>query len=121
MAETLGIPIFAIVTVSDIIAYLHNRKIDGRIVLEVQHNTDLFDEATQVDGVYSADPKKDPSAELIPEIGYQEALERQLKVMDSTAFSLCADNGMPIHVFNMGVRGNIVRVLRGESVGSVVR
>jgi len=84
-------------------------------------SADAFFKATQVDGVYSADPRKDPQAKLLPEVGYQEALERQLKVMDSTAFSLCADNRMPIHVFNMGIRGNILRVLRGEPVGSVVR
>ena len=82
---------------------------------------DAFLKATRVDGVFTADPEKDASATLIPEIGFQEALERRLRVMDATAFSLCAENSMPIHVFNMGVRGNILRVLRGEKIGSVVR
>jgi len=82
---------------------------------------DAFLKATQVDGIYTADPRKDPDAQLLREIGYQEALERQLRVMDATAFSLCMENRMPIHVFDLGVRGNVLRVLRGEPVGSVVR
>jgi len=82
---------------------------------------DAFLKATRVDGVYSADPEKDPDAELLPEITYQDALTRRLKVMDSTAFSLCQDNGMPIHVFNLTKPGNILRVVKGEKVGSVVR
>jgi len=77
--------------------------------------------ATQVDGVYTADPAKDPQAKLLPEVTYQQALERQLKVMDATAFSLCMDTGMPIHVFKLQEKGNILRVVRGERVGSVVR
>jgi len=77
--------------------------------------------ATQVDGVYTADPAKDPSAKLLPQVTYQQALERQLKVMDATAFSLCMETGMPIHVFKLQDKGNILRVIRGERVGSVVR
>jgi len=77
--------------------------------------------ATQVDGVYSADPHEDETAVLIPELSYQEALERRLEVMDATAFSLCMQNGMPIHVFKLGTPGNIRRVICGEKVGSVVR
>lgn len=83
-------------------------------------HADAVLKATQVDGIYTADPKHDPDAELIREISYQEALERRLRVMDATALSLCMENGMPIHVFNLGVRGNILRVVRGEDVGSVV-
>jgi uridylate kinase len=82
---------------------------------------DAFLHATQIDDIYTADPRKDPDAQLLREIGYQEALERQLRVMDATAFSLCMENRMPIHVFDLGVRGNVLRVLRGEPVGSVVR
>lgn len=82
---------------------------------------DAFLKATQVDGVYTSDPRTDPDAELLEELTYRECLEKQLRVMDSTAFSLCLDNRMPIHVFNLGVRGNILRVVRGEKVGSVVR
>ncbi len=82
---------------------------------------DAFLKATRVDGIYTADPKKDPDAELLPEVTYQECLEKRLRVMDSTAFSLCFDNRMPIHVFNLRKRGNIKRVVSGEKVGSVVR
>jgi uridylate kinase len=73
----------------------------------------------EFDGVYSADPEKDPSAEFIPELTHLQAIERGLKVMDTTALSLCMDNRMPIHVFKM-TGDNIVRVLSGERVGTVV-
>jgi len=86
---------------------------------EVQ--ADAFLTGTRVDGVYTADPEKDPEAILLPEVTYQEALEKRLRVMDATAFSLCMENGMPIHVFNLGRSGNVLRVVKGESVGSVVR
>ena len=72
------------------------------------------------DGVYSADPETDPGAELIERITHREALERGLRVMDSTALSLCMDNGLPILVFNMSVPENIRRVIRGERVGTIV-
>jgi uridylate kinase len=72
------------------------------------------------DGVYDADPEIDPEARLIERITHREALERGLKVMDSTALSLCMDNRLPIMVFNMSVPENIHRVLHGERVGTVV-
>jgi uridylate kinase len=72
------------------------------------------------DGVYSADPETDPSATMIEHITHREALERGLRVMDSTAFALCMDNGLPIVVFNMSVPENIRRVLRGERIGTLV-
>jgi len=74
----------------------------------------------EYDGVYTADPEKEPGAEFIPELTHLEAIERGLKVMDTTALSLCMDNKMPIHVFKM-TGDNIVRVLSGERVGTVVR
>ena len=74
----------------------------------------------EYDGVYSADPEKDAAAEFIPELTHLQAIERGLKVMDTTALSLCMDNHMPIHVFKM-TGDNIVRVLSGERVGTVVR
>jgi len=74
----------------------------------------------EYDGVYTADPEKEPGAEFIPELTHLEAIERGLKVMDTTALSLCMDNKMPIHVFRM-TGDNIVRVLSGERVGTVVR
>jgi uridylate kinase len=76
--------------------------------------------ATQVDGVYSDDPKTNPQAEKFDEISYLDVLNRGLHVMDTTATSLCMDNNLPIIVFNMHVEGNIERVLRGEAVGTTV-
>jgi uridylate kinase len=75
--------------------------------------------ATRVDGVYDADPLVDPEARLFPSVDYIEVLQRGLKVMDSTAISLCMDNGLPIIVFNMKA-GNIVRIISGEEVGTLV-
>jgi len=77
--------------------------------------------ATQVDGVYSADPLKDPAARRFEEITYLQVLEKGLKVMDATAISLCMDNRVPIIVFNLATRGNIKRVVLGERIGSIVR
>ncbi len=76
--------------------------------------------ATKVDGVYTADPVKDPSATLLKHVGYLEVLERGLRVMDTTAISLCMDNRLPIVVFNIRVPGNIRRIVLGEDVGSTV-
>ena len=73
-----------------------------------------------MDGVYSADPVKDPSAERYTQVSYLDVLKKNLKVMDSTAISLCMDNDLPIIVFDLGVRGNILRVVRGEEVGTTV-
>ncbi|HJX26616.1 MAG TPA: UMP kinase [Thermoanaerobaculia bacterium] len=77
--------------------------------------------ATKVDGLYTADPEKDPDAVLLPEVTYQEVLEKDLKVMDTAAISLCRDNGIPIAIFDMMAAGNIRRVICGERVGSIVR
>jgi uridylate kinase len=74
-----------------------------------------------VEGVYTADPKQDPAAEFIPEITAREALQRGLKVMDSTALSLCMDNDLPINVFNMNDESNIDRIVSGERVGTLVK
>ena len=76
--------------------------------------------ATQVDGVYTADPNLDRDAELLPRLTYQQVLERNLKVMDAAAISLCRENHIPIAVFNLMTPGNIRRVVCGEPVGSVV-
>ncbi|HXV77444.1 MAG TPA: UMP kinase [Candidatus Polarisedimenticolaceae bacterium] len=76
--------------------------------------------ATKVDGVYTADPATDPGAKKLDKIGYLETLERGLKVMDTTAISLCMDNQLPIVVFNVRDPGNVTRIVRGEAVGSVV-
>ena len=73
-----------------------------------------------VQGVYDSDPRQNPEARFLPEVSYQHALEKRLSVMDSTALSLCMDNGLPIHVFNMDDESNIERIVSGERVGTVV-
>ncbi len=77
--------------------------------------------ATGVEGIFSADPRKEPEARLLPEVTYQQVLERNLKFMDAAAVSLCRENHIPIVLFDLGRRGNIYRVVCGEKVGSVVR
>ena len=73
-----------------------------------------------VDGVYTADPRVDPNATRIDHITYQDALQRGLKVVDSTSFSLCMDNGMQMRVFGMEPAGNVTRALLGEEIGTRV-
>jgi uridylate kinase len=73
-----------------------------------------------VEGVYDADPRVNPDAKFLPEITHREAIERRLAVMDSTALSLCMDNALPIHVFNMDDEENIFRIVSGQRVGTVV-
>jgi len=76
--------------------------------------------AKAVDGVYTADPKADPTAEMFREITHREVLERDLKVADATAFSLCMDTNMPIIVFNLHAEGSTARAVSGERVGTLV-
>jgi uridylate kinase len=76
--------------------------------------------ATNVDGIYEADPKKNASAKKFDELSYIEFLSRHLKVMDSTAISLCMDNNLPIIVFSLGTSGNIKRAICGEAIGTSV-
>lgn len=76
--------------------------------------------ATRVDGVYDSNPERDPSAKFLRTVSYRQALESGLQVMDATAIALCMDNGIPIKVFNMRVSGNILRVMMGEDIGSLV-
>jgi uridylate kinase len=77
--------------------------------------------ATNVDGVYTADPKKDPSARFLPQLSFQEALVNGYAVMDANAFGLCKANQLPIVVFNINDPGAIRRVLQGDRVGTIVR
>ena len=83
-------------------------------------NAEVVMKATSVDGVYDADPKKVSGAKRFDSISYQECLERQLKVMDPTAFTLCMDNKKPIIVFDMHTPGNITRALLGEPIGTTI-
>jgi uridylate kinase len=81
---------------------------------------DAILKATKVDGIYTADPKKDPTATMFERLTYLEVIQRDLQVMDTSAISLCRDREVPVHVFNLNVPGNIARVVTGEKVGTVV-
>lgn len=87
--------------------------------LEIE--ADVLVKATNVDGIYSSDPNKDPDAEFISELGYQDAIMRDLEVMDANAFGLCKKNNLPIIVMNVNQQGAIARVIEGERVGTLVR
>ncbi|HUF91194.1 MAG TPA: UMP kinase [Candidatus Limnocylindria bacterium] len=86
----------------------------------VEIGADAIMKATKVDGIYSADPARNPSAERLPRVTYIDVLSRRLEVMDTTAISLCMDNGLPIIVFDLTRSGNIKRIVLGEPVGSIV-
>ena len=86
----------------------------------VEIGADAILKATKVDGIYSADPTRDASAERLPRVTYIEVLNRRLEVMDTTAISLCMDNKLPIVVFDLTRPGNIARIVCGEPVGSIV-
>ena len=95
---------------TDTAAALRANEIGAEVILK----------ATKVDGIYDSDPKKNPKAKRYSQITYQEALMQQLKVMDSTAFSLCMDNRMPIIVFDAFKPHNLRRLIQGEKVGTLV-
>jgi len=86
----------------------------------VEIGADVIMKATKVDGIYTADPMRDPAATRYDTISYLQVLEKRLKVMDATAISLCMDNQLPILVFNLRTPGNLRRAVMGEAVGSVV-
>lgn len=81
---------------------------------------DVMLKGTRVDGIYTADPEKDPNARKFNRITYAEVLDRNLRVMDLTATALCKENNMPIYVFDMDTEGNLARVLKGEEIGTLV-
>ena len=107
-AAGTGNPFFT----SDTAAALRALEMHAEVILMAKNG---------VEGVYTADPNKDPSAEFIEEITAREALQRGLKVMDSTALSLCMDNRLPINVLNMNDESNIDRIVSGERVGTLVK
>ncbi|MBM4081025.1 MAG: UMP kinase, partial [Planctomycetes bacterium] len=86
----------------------------------IEIEADALLKATKVDGVYSADPMKDPHAKKFDRLTYMDVLRRRLQVMDLTAISLCMENHLPVVVFNMARPGNIQRVIRGERIGTWV-
>jgi uridylate kinase len=102
-----GLPYFS----TDTVAAQRALEIGADVVLVAKNG---------VDGVYTADPKKDDTATMIHEITYQEALVQGLKVVDSTAFSLCMDNKMPMVVFGMSPEGNLASAIRGDRIGTLV-
>ncbi len=107
-AAGTGNPFFS----SDTAAALRALEVHAEIILMAKNN---------VEGVYTADPRKDPTAQFIPELTHKEALTQGLQVMDSTAFALCMDNNLPIVVFNMADGTNINRIVSGERVGTLVK
>ncbi|MEO7311669.1 MAG: UMP kinase [Chitinophagaceae bacterium] len=87
----------------------------------IEIKADVILKGTRVDGIYTADPEKDPSATKYDNITFKECFDQNLKVMDMTAFTLCMENNLPIIVFNMNKRGNLLSVVSGEKVGTLVR
>jgi uridylate kinase len=106
-AAGTGNPFFS----TDTAGVLRALEVDAQVILK----------ATNVDGVYTGDPRTDPSATFIPELTFQEAIIKNYAVMDANAFGLCKANQLPIVVFNINQPGAITRVLRGERVGTIVR
>ncbi|MBQ0016356.1 MAG: UMP kinase [Bacteroidales bacterium] len=86
----------------------------------VEIMADAILKGTRVDGIYTADPEKDPTATKYGKLTFKEALDKQLKVMDLTAFALCQENKLPIYVFDMNRKGNLLRVVSGEDIGTEV-
>ncbi len=107
LAGGTGNPYFT----TDTAAALRAVEIGAEVVLK----------GTKVDGIYSADPVKEKGAVFFDELNYIEVIDKNLRVMDHTAVTLCAENNIPIHVFNLNVKGNLAKILRGEKIGTVVR
>lgn len=105
-AAGTGNPYFS----TDTAAVLRAMEIGAKIILK----------GTKVDGVYDSDPMKNPKAQLFSELSYFDLLEKGLKIMDSTAITLCMDNNLPLIVFNIKHKGNIARVLAGEAIGTCI-
>ena len=96
------------------------RALDRGDRLLIEIDADAILKATQVDGIYSADPRLDPDAEFIEKISYMDILRRDIQVMDATAVSMCKENDLPIVVFDIRRRGAVRGILAGESIGSIV-
>lgn len=90
------------------------------VLRALETKADIILKGTRVDGIYSADPEKDPKAVWYEDITFDEALQKGLKIMDLTAFTLCRDNHLPLIVFNANTEGNLLRILRGEKIGTLV-
>ena len=86
----------------------------------VEIGAEIILKGTRVDGVYSADPEKDPKATRFNQISFNEVIKRELNVMDLTAFTMCKENNLPIYVFDMNKKGNLLKVVNGEDIGTLV-
>ncbi len=93
----------------------------GSSLRAIELEADIMFKGTRVDGIYTADPEKDPTATKYAEISYSEILSKELKIMDLTAITMCMENGMPIYVFDMDTEGNLLRVVQGEAIGTLVK
>jgi uridylate kinase len=87
----------------------------------IEMKADVILKGTRVDGVYDADPEKNPNAKKFETISFQDCITKNLKVMDMTAFTLCMENKLPIIVFDMNQPGNLMKIVQGESVGTLVK
>lgn len=92
----------------------------GSSLRGIEIEADVMFKGTRVDGIYTADPEKDPTATKFHDITYQEVIQRGLKVMDITATAMCMQNDLPIYVFNMDILGNLKKVIEGEEIGTLV-
>ena len=92
----------------------------GSSLRGIEIEADVMLKGTRVDGVYTADPEKDPTATKFSDISYDEVLQRGLRVMDITATAMCKENNLPIYVFNMDIVGNLKKVIEGEDIGTFV-
>jgi uridylate kinase len=90
------------------------------VLRAIEMEADVLVKATKVDGVFTGDPNKDPNAQFIPHVSYQDVLAKELGVMDAAAISLCKDNGLPIIVLNIQHRGAVLAALRGDQMGTLV-
>ncbi len=86
----------------------------------VEIEADIMLKGTRVDGIYTADPEKDPTASKFQSLSYDEAYEKGLKIMDLTAFTLCRENNLPMYVFDMNKKGNLLKVIEGKKIGTLV-
>ena len=87
----------------------------------IELEADIMFKGTRVDGIYTADPEKDPSATKYDEITYDDILAKGLKIMDLTAITMCRENQMPIYVFDMDTDGNLLKVISGQTIGTLVK
>lgn len=87
----------------------------------IELEADIMFKGTRVDGIYTADPEKDPNAQKFSEITYQDILAKGLRIMDLTAITMCMENQMPIYVFDMDTEGNLLKVVQGDPIGTLVK